>query len=83
MKTFTYNGQKFTPATMKKLNIVFIGTDAECEKYAEEIDKKNGTDCAYVGSFGEYKLTRKKTLELKNAFVGNCDKDHCFVRYFG
>lgn len=83
MKTYIYNNQKYTPITMKKLHIVFIGTLDECLVYAKKIDEDNNTDIAYVGSFGEYKLTSKKTLELKNAFVGNFDKDHCFVRYFG
>lgn len=83
MKTYIYNNEKYTSATMKKLHIVFIGALDECLAYAEKIDKDNNTDIAYVGSFGEYKLTRKKTLELKNAFVGNFDKDHCFVQYFG
>ena len=35
MKTYIYNNQKYTPITMKKLHIVFIGTLDECLVYAK------------------------------------------------
>lgn len=80
MKTFVYNNQKFTPATLKKLNIVFIGTDAECNEYAKKLEKENNNKYDfYVSSFSWYKLTSRKTLEMRPQYTSCFDKDNCFV----
>lgn len=84
MKTFTYSNQKFTPATLKKLRIVFVGNLDECEEYAEKLEKESKDNTFYfVGSFNEYRLTSRKTLELLPAFSAPFDKENCFVRYLG
>lgn len=85
MKTYIYKGRKYTPSILKKLHIIFIGTGAECETYAEELDKKHGTDLAFVGSFGdwEYHNTRKGIFFECKGWAGHYDDNACFVRYFG
>lgn len=83
MKTYIYNGRKYTTSILKKLEIVFIGTMKECEAYAEKLDKENGTDIAYVGSFGdwEYHNTRRGICFEFKGMAGKFDNNACFVQY--
>ena len=85
MKTYLYNGRKYTPSILKKLNIVFIGTGAECEAYAEKLDKENNTDRAFVGSFGdwEYHNTRRGISFEFKGMAGRFNGSSCFVQYYG
>ena len=80
-RSITIEGYKFTPKAIKRCGIVYIGTAEECDAYAEEIDNKNNTDCAFVGCLGSFNI-REDGMSFRGAWCTiPALRDVYFVEY--
>ena len=80
-RSITIKGYKFMPKAIKKCGIVYIGTAAECEAYAEKLDRDNNTDLAFVGCLGDFNI-RENGFSFRGAWCTiPALKDVYFVQY--
>ena len=76
MKSYIFNGIKFTPSIQRKNGILFFGTGAECEKYVED----NSLEDAVIYPLEDVRLGKKDRLIYGELWMREKQCDAYFVK---